>query len=147
MRMSHSLTKIWIHLIFSTKDRAPLINSSIETRVYQYLAEQLRQLGCTPKRINGMPDHVHILFRLTPLKAIADVVKQTKGATAHYINAQNLLTEKFSWQTGYGAFAVSESNVDKVDGYIEAQKEHHRTFTFAQEYDRFLQVHGLSAAG
>jgi REP element-mobilizing transposase RayT len=143
--MAHALTKIWIHLIFTTKDRLPLIHSSIEHQVHQYLAGQLRELGCSPKRINGMPDHVHVLFRLVPTKSPADVVKQIKGATAHYINAQNLTAGKFSWQTGYGAFAVSESNVDKVDQYIEQQKEHHRKFTFAQEFDRFLEVHGISA--
>jgi REP element-mobilizing transposase RayT len=133
-----------IHVIFSTKDRAPFIDPAIEKKVYQHLTSQLLAQGCPVKRINGIPDHIHILFRLNPLKSLADVVKQIKGATSHFINEQNLIAQKFTWQTGYGAFSVSESNVEKVDLYIQHQKEHHRKFTFIQEYQKFIEVHGLS---
>ncbi len=115
--MAHSLTQLWIHVIFSTKDRVPLIDPAIEKKVYQHLTSQLLELGCTVRRINGISDHVHILFRLNPVKSLADVVKQIKGATSHFINDKNLISQKFSWQTGYGAFSVSESNVNRVDLY------------------------------
>ena len=88
-----------------------------------------------------MPDHVHCLFLLSPQKSINDVIKQVKGSTSHDINEKNLI--KFSWQTGYAAYSVSESVVEKVFEYIKNQKRHHAKITFQQEYDEFLRLCGL----
>jgi putative transposase len=90
-----------------------------------------------------MPDHVHCLFLLNPQKSIADVIKQIKGSTSHWINEQNLIHEKFAWQTGYAAYAVSESQLQKVFQYIKSQKVHHAKTTFLKEYDEFIKVHGF----
>src|SRR4051812_43847737 len=107
--MPHSYNKIWIHAIWSTKERIPLIHHGIEQKLYQFLSDQLRELGCPVRIINGMPDHIHCLFLLSPQKSIADVIKQIKGSSSHYINQGNLIKEKFAWQTGYAAYSVSES--------------------------------------
>jgi putative transposase len=112
--MSHSFSKIWVHAIWSTKERDLLIKPKIEPLLHDYLGEQLRELGCFVKIINGMPDHIHCLFMLNREKSIADVIKQVKGASSHYINQNDLINEKFAWQTGYAAYSVSESILDKV---------------------------------
>lgn len=141
--MPHSFNKIWIHAIWATKERAPLINQTFETEIYQFIYEQLRELGCTVRIINGMPDHIHCLFMLNPQKSIADVIKQIKGSSSHHVNQNNLTIDKFAWQTGYAAYSVSESVVEKVYHYINNQKQHHQKKTFQQEYEDFLKLYGL----
>jgi putative transposase len=141
--MPHSVNKIWIHAIWSTKERLPLIHPVVESKIHQFIAEQLREQGCPVRIINGMPDHIHCLFLLSPQRSIADVIKQIKGSSSHFINQNNLITEKFAWQSGYAAYSVSESVVDKVFQYIKNQKQHHTKKTFQQEYDAFLKINGL----
>ncbi|GAB5465610.1 MAG: IS200/IS605 family transposase [Candidatus Kapaibacteriales bacterium] len=141
--MPHSFNKIWIHSIWATKDRMPLISTAIENKVYNIISEQLREQGCIVRIINGMPDHIHCLFLLSPQKSIADVIKQTKGSSSHFINQNNLITQKFAWQTGYAAYSVSESVVEKVFKYIINQKTHHKIKTFQQEYEEFLKLYGI----
>lgn len=142
--MPHSYNKIWIHAIWATKNRMPFIQPAIEQQVYRFISNQLREQGCPVRIINGMPDHIHCLFLLTPNKSIADVIKQIKGSSSHYINHNDLIPDKFSWQTGYASFSVSESVVDKVYRYIKNQKLHHLKKTFQVEHDEFMRLHGLS---
>lgn len=141
--MSHSLTKIWIHAIWGTKERAQLIRPEIEQMLYQYISEELTEIGCKPKIINGMPDHIHCLFLLSQQRSIADVVKQIKGTSSHLINQTDLIPEKFAWQTGYAAYSVSESIVNKVFNYIKNQKQHHITKNYLEEHKDLLELHGL----
>ena len=146
--MSHSLAKIWIHSIFGTKLGESLIHSSIEKPLHNHIQEHLeKDFDCTVRIINGMPNHVHILFLLNVNYALKDVLKNVKGESSHWVNQNNLLKVKFAWQTGYGAFSVSESNVEKVERYIRNQKEHHRKKTFAEEYSDFMKKHGLQFMG
>ena len=142
--MSHSINKIWIHAIWATKDRIPLINDCIERNVYQFISEQFIELGCQVRIINGMPDHIHCLFLLNSQKSIAEVMKQIKGSSSHYINKNDMIADKFSWQTGYAAYSISESGVEKVFQYIKNQKSHHQRNTFQQKYDEFLNLDGFS---
>lgn len=142
--MSHSFNKIWIHAIWATKERMPLIQQNIEKKVYQFISEQLREQGCPVRIINGMPDHIHCLFLLNPQKSIAEVIKQIKGSSSHYINQSNLMEDKFAWQTGYAAYSVSESVVEKVFQYVNNQKQHHQKKTFSQEYEEFIELYGLA---
>ena len=123
--------------------RAPLIAHAIEYTLYQFITAQLRELGCPARIINGMPDHIHCLFLLSPQKSVADVIKQVKGSSAHFINHNDLIPEKFSWQTGYAAFSVSQSGAEKVFQYIKNQKQHHRQKTAEQEQEDFLSLYGL----
>ena len=142
--MPHSYNKIWIHAIWATKNRMPFIQPAIEQQVYRFISNQLREQGCPVRIINGMPDHIHCLFLLPPNKSIADVIKQIKGSSSHYINHNDLIADKFSWQTGYASFSVSESVVDKVYQYIKNQNQHHLKKTFQAEHDEFLKLYGLS---
>ncbi|TKC00719.1 IS200/IS605 family transposase [Pedobacter cryophilus] len=141
--MSHSYNKIWIHAIWATKNREPLINRDIEENSYDFIKNQLEEMGCKVSLINGMSDHIHCLFLLNPQKSIADVIKQIKGSSSHYVNQQEFINEKFSWQTGYAAFSVSESVFKKAFYYIKNQKQHHSQNTFEQEYNQFLKLNGL----
>lgn len=140
--MSHSYHNIWIHAIWSTKKRMPLIHMKIESDIHQFMSNQLREMGCPVRIINGMPDHIHCLFLLNSQKSIAEVIKQIKGSSSHYINQNNLMEQKFSWQTGYASFSVSQSVVERVYQYIKNQKTHHQKKTHQQEYDEFLKLHG-----
>jgi REP element-mobilizing transposase RayT len=135
--MPHSFNRIWIHAIWATKERQALIHQSVENKIYQFIAEQFIEQGCSVRIINGMPDHIHCLFLLNSQKSIAEVIKQIKGSSSHFINHTDLIAEKFSWQTGYAAYSVSESVVEKVFQYINNQKQHHTKKTFQQEYDEF----------
>ncbi|GGE57639.1 REP element-mobilizing transposase RayT [Pedobacter psychrotolerans] len=142
--MSHSYNKIWIHAIWATKNRNHYISHQIERKVYEFIYNQFKDLGCVVRIINGMPDHIHCLFLLCPNKSIAEVIKQVKGSSSHYVNQEKLILDNFSWQTGYASFSISESVMERVYQYIKNQKEHHRKKNFQDEYDGFLNLHGLS---
>ena len=90
-----------------------------------------------------MPDHIHCLFLLNSKKSIADIIKQIKGSSSHFINQENLISEKFAWQTGYAAFSVSESAVRKVHEYIKGQKLHHQKHSFQSEYEELIKLHNI----
>src|SRR5512144_1742902 len=107
--MPHSFARIWILSIWGTKERFPFLKPAIENDVYEFMTNQFVESGCPVRIINGMPDHVHCLFLLNHRQAIGDVLKQVKGSTSFWINEQNLIKEKFSWQSGYAAYSVSES--------------------------------------
>jgi len=141
--MSHSLHKVWLHTIFSTKDRVPHINKKSEQKIYDFIRKELNKMGCSVKAINGMPEHLHILYLLNPQKSYADVIKQIKGSSSHWINEQNIIQEKFAWQTGYATYSVSESVSDKVYQYILNQKKHHETKIFMQEYEEFMKLYKI----
>ena len=140
--MPHSFNKIWIHAIWATKERVPLIAPKIEQQVYAFMRTQFVESGCPIRIINGMPDHVHCLFLLNPQKPIAEIIKQVKGGTSHFINEQNLIHDKFAWQTGYASYSVSESVLEKVYEYIKNQKQHHVKKTFQQEYEEIIKLIG-----
>ena len=141
--MPHSYNKVWIHAIWATKNRKGLITSKIEAILYPFLRTQFKELNCPLKILNGMPDHIHCLFLLDNNKSIAEVLKQVKGSSSHHMNQNDFAPEKFAWQTGYGAFSVSESGIQKVYDYIKSQKEHHRLKTFEEEYISFLALYGF----
>jgi REP element-mobilizing transposase RayT len=143
----HSYNQIWIHAIWSTKDRQPLIEPKIEKVLFGFMRKEFEELGCPVRIINGMPDHVHCLFLLSPKKSVAEVIKQIKGSASHFINQSCFTEERFSWQTGYACFSVSQSIVDKTFRYIQNQKQHHAKKTFQQEYDGFLELYGLNHNG
>jgi REP element-mobilizing transposase RayT len=141
--MSHSLTRIWIHGIWATKERYPFILPSIEKKIYDLLYEEFNEAKSPARIINGMEEHVHALFLLSPLLSSSQVFKQIKGCSSHTINVEELTIEKFCWQTGYAAYSVSESQVEKVFQYIKNQKTIHRNRTFQEEYAELSQLHGI----
>lgn len=142
--MSNSFYKIWIHAVWTTKNREPLIHKNIEMKIHHYIRQQLIESGCPVRIVNGMPDHVHCLFLMNPNKTLSEIVKQVKGSTSHFINQQNIVSQKFSWQAGYGAFSVSESGKEKVFEYIKNQKKHHERRNVLQEVEAFVQLHDVA---
>lgn len=142
--MSHSLTKVWIHSIFRTKNSSSLITKDIEDKLYGYLFDLLAsELNCVVRIINGTSNHIHILFLLNPNFALKDIMHRIKGSSSHWINQNDFSENKFAWQIGYGAFSVSESKLKDVELYIANQKEHHKKVTFSEEYEAFIKKHGL----
>lgn len=142
--MSHSITKIWIHGVFSTKERKSLVEESFEKQLYNHLREILvSQFKCYVKTINGTSDHIHVLFLLNHNHSIQEIFHQLKGESSHWVNQNNFSRNKFAWQIGYGAFSVSESHAEAVEKYIENQKEHHRTNMFANEYDQLIKKYRI----
>ncbi len=141
--MPHSFSKIWIHAIWSTKERYPLIIPAAERKIYDLMRNEFVAAGCPVRIINGIPDHVHSMFLLNPNKAVTEIIKQVKGSCSHEINKLNIVKEKFAWQTGYAAYSVSESATEKVFHYIKNQKKHHEKITFQREYENFIRLHGL----
>lgn len=121
-----SFNRIWIHANFSTKNRQPFIEPEHEAKIHAFMKEQLIKCGCIPAIINGIHDHVHLLFLVTTKMSLDAVMKQVKGASSHFINANKLCRHHFRWQDGYASFSVSQSAVDAVQYYIANQKRHHK---------------------
>jgi putative transposase len=141
--MPHSFNKIWIHAIWGTKNRMPLLSSNIEKQIHNFIKKQFEELRCPVRIINGMPDHIHCLFLLNPQIPVAEVIKQIKGSSSHYMNTNDFIEVKFAWQTGYAAYSVSESQLEKVFTYISNQKIHHAKKSFKQEYAAYLSLYGF----
>lgn len=141
--MSHSLTKVLIHAVWSTKYRHHLIDYEVESRVYGIISDEFAAAKCNLIIVNGMPDHVHCLFELDSAYSLSAVIRQVKGGSSHVINQSDLIYDKFSWQVGYSAFSVSESMFWRVFNYIKNQKRHHQYNSFSDELSGLLTVHGI----
>jgi REP element-mobilizing transposase RayT len=142
--MPQSLARLHIHLIFSTKSREVMLTDGIRDSLHAYMATVLQNIGCTPVLINSVEDHVHILFDLARTVTVSSAVEDVKKASSKWLKTRGTALGGFSWQAGYGAFAVSESNVAAVRDYIANQQEHHRTKTFQEEYRAFLERHQIA---
>jgi putative transposase len=141
--MSDSYTNLLYHIIFSTKERRPLITSVHEPRLYDYIGGTVRGLGGISLELNGTEDHVHLLAKLRPDKAVSDVLRELKANASGWMHDVFPDSRDFSWQRGYGAFTVSHSNVEEVRQYIARQKAHHKNVSFRDEFIQFLRVNGI----
>lgn len=141
--MPQSLARLHIHLIFSTKNRENFITDSVRAPLHAYMATVLQNLGCHPVLINSVGDHVHLLLDLARTVAVSQAVEDVKKSSSKWIKTQGSEFAAFAWQSGYGAFAVSESNAEAVRKYIANQEEHHRRRTFQEEYREFLVRHQI----
>ncbi len=135
--LPHTAGNLVVHLIFSTKDRKPLITTAIRDDLHAYLGGIIREMGGTALIINGSADHVHMLVRIRPVHAAAGIARVVKTNSSRWVHGK--FKVNFAWQTGYGAFSVSESNIPAVSRYIATQEEHHKKQTFQQEYLAFLK--------
>ena len=135
--MGQSLSQMYIHLVTGTKFRQPLINPVIEDGLHAYMAGILKKMESPAIKINSVPDHIHILFRLSKNFALAKVVENVKKDSSKWMKDEGCVKE-FTWQIGYGAFSVSSSKVDVVKRYIERQKQHHKIKTFKDEIEEFV---------
>lgn len=142
--MSQSLAKIWTHLRFSTKERYPfLTNETIRKDIHSYLASILKAHNCPTLIVGGVADHVHALFALSKNHSIAAIVYELKRSSSKWAKTQSLSLKKFHWQSGYGAFSVSESHIETARKYVERQVEHHRRRTFQEEFREFLTKYNV----
>ncbi len=141
--MPQSLAKIYVHLVFSTKNREPLLPEDVRADLYAYLGGILRDLDSPGVEINSEPDHIHILFVLARTRALSDVVGQLKSGSSTWLKTASTVLAGFHWQNGYGAFSVSQSGLDEVREYIRRQHDHHRRMSFQDEFRAFLRRYAI----
>ena len=139
----HSYSRCWLHLIWTTLDREPMPTKPAAAKASWFLAEYSHDKNIYMKINFFNADHVHSLIDLPTNKTIEEVAQLLKGSSSHWINKNRMLRGRFSWGRGYGAFSVSNSNVDQVAKYIAAQEEHHRKKTFSEEFEAFIKRHDL----
>jgi len=141
--MPQSLSSILVHLIFSTKNREPFITPAIEPELHPYVAKILRELKSPSLALNGTSDHIHVLFALSRVITVAELVEEVKTNSSKWIKTKGRDFKNFHWQRGYGAFSVGQSDVEAVKRYIHNQKEHHKRVTFQDEYQEYLKSYGI----
>src|SRR5215471_268921 len=141
--MSDSYTNLLYHIVFSTKDRRPPITPDYEIRLYDYIGGTLRDAGGISLELNGTEDHIHLLAKLRPTRAVSDVLRDLKANASGWMHDVFPKLSDFSWQRGYGAFTVSQSNVEDVRRYIARQKADHRRVSFRDEFIQFLQANRI----
>ena len=140
--MASTFSCLRYHIVFSTKERRPLIRDEWRSRLHAWMGGALRKLDGIALDVGGVADHVHLLASLKPVHALADVMREIKHASSQWVHDE-IGDRKFAWQEGYGAFTVSESAVETVKTYIDNQDEHHRKQSFQDEYRELLRRHGV----
>ncbi len=138
--MGQSLAQVYIHIIFSTKYRKPMILHHFEKELHQFIADQCNQIGCIAIEVGGSVDHVHILCRLSKSIMIPALLQKIKGSSSKWIKTKYSILNDFYWQDGYGAFSVSPIDVDSVCEYIRNQHLHHLSQSYKEEYLGFLDL-------
>jgi putative transposase len=141
--MPDSYTNLLYHIVFSTKNRRPLITPEYEVRLYNYIGGTIRGLGGISLELNGTEDHIQVLAKLRPDRALSDVLRDLKANATGWMHDVFPVQKDFSWQRGYGAFTVSHSNTEEVRNYIARQKEHHAKISFRDEFIQFLKSNGI----
>jgi REP element-mobilizing transposase RayT len=142
--MSQSLSQIYLHVVFSTKERKPFLqNPDCREAMHRCLAKISNDLGCPCLEAGGVEDHVHVLSRLSKTLSVSEFIKELKRATSAWVKEVFPAMEEFYWQAGYGAFSVSPSHTGPLQQYIRNQPQHHRKETFQEEFRRLLTKYGL----
>ena len=141
--MPDSYTNLLYHIVFSTKDRRPIITPDYEPRIYDYIGGTIRSLGGICLELNGTDDHIHLLAKLRPDRAVSDVLRDLKANASGWMHDVFPALKHFSWQRGYGAFTVSGMNAESLVHYIRGQEEHHRHHSFEDEYRALLERYGI----
>ncbi len=137
------LIKVWLHFVWSTKERFPFLTDDIRKSVFAHIRENARAKGIFIDFIGGYIDHVHCLISLGSDQSIEKVMQLIKGESSYWINKNKLTRSKFEWQNEYFVVSVSESSLASVRRYIANQEEHHKKFTFQEEYADFLTRAGF----
>jgi putative transposase len=139
--MPQSLSFLLVHVVFSTKDRRPLLNDGVRDGLHAYLATVVRDKKCECLRVGGVADHVHLAVRLHAAKSVAKLIEEVKVTSSKWMKVQGV--EGFAWQRGYGAFSVSPADVGALIQYIESREAHHRKRDFKEEMRAFFEkYHG-----
>jgi len=142
--MPQSFGALYFHLIFSTKNRLPLITSEIQPRLYEYVGGILSHRKSVQLAAGGISDHIHLLVSPSRESSISDTIRDIKSLSSAWIHGTFSCAHDFAWQSGYAAFTVSFSNLDAVRNYLAHQSEHHRGKTFQEEYIEFLKRHDIA---
>ncbi|HZE12441.1 MAG TPA: IS200/IS605 family transposase, partial [Chthoniobacterales bacterium] len=141
--MPQSLSKVILHIVFSTKDRDSWLDLTVRPRIHAYLATICRDLGSGFVHVGGVSDHVHIVTTLPRTLSQARMIEDVKKTSSKWIKALDAKYRGFFWQRGYGAFSVSPSQLQAAIKYVDEQQEHHRTRSFQEEYRELLRKHGV----
>ncbi len=141
--MANTFSQIYLHFVFSTKNREPLIRPEIEARIWGYIAGVAKRHGITPIQIGGIETHVHSLVSSPTTKTPSEIAKALKGDSSYGIRREFPGMAHFGWQDGYGVFSVSRSGLTEVADYIRTQRVHHTRLSFEEEYVAMLRKHGL----
>jgi putative transposase len=140
--MSHAFSNLLTHIVFSTKERRALIEDEFENELHAYLGGLIKESGGKAYIVGGTENHIHLLVSLPPKVCLSDVIRFVKSNSTNFVKAK-FNRRLFAWQTGYGAFSVSKSNVPQVVKYIQNQKEHHRKISFQEEFVQFLRANAI----
>jgi REP element-mobilizing transposase RayT len=141
--MANTYTQIHIQSVFAVKYRAALLDKSWRRRLFQYMIGIMNHLGHKTLAVNGVEDHIHLLYGLRPEKSISESMRMLKGETSAWINENRFCKGRFEWQNGYGAFSYRKRDVPTIATYIENQEEHHRKVVFIDEYRGLLKEFGV----
>lgn len=141
--MSSTLTNLLYHIVFSTKNREPIITKPIRADLFKYIGGIIRGEGGTLLEIGGMSDHIHLVVRFKAEPSVATMVKIIKSKLSKWLNEQPKRPGRFEWQRGYAAFTVSVSQLESVRTYVRNQEQHHRRKTFQDELRLLLEKHGV----
>jgi REP-associated tyrosine transposase len=141
--MPQSLAFVLVHIVFSTKDRAPVLDGSVSPALHAYLATVARNAKCECFRAGGVADHVHLAVRLSRTTNVAEIVEQLKSSSSKWLKTQSPDLAKFAWQRGYGAFSVGPTDLSVLINYIDSQETHHRKQSFQDEFRAFLKKYGM----
>ena len=134
--MRSPYTQLYLHVVWATWDRLPLVTVVLEQVVYSNIRAKCAEIKCPCLAIGGMPDHVHLLVRLHSAVSAAEFAKDVKGSTSHLVTHRAAPAEFFKWQGGYGAFTVAKDGVPGVTAYIERQKQHHASGDLQDEWEQ-----------
>jgi REP element-mobilizing transposase RayT len=139
--MANTYTQIHIQAVFAVQNRKSLISKSWDEDLYRYITGIIQNYDHKVLQINGIPDHIHILFGMRPTQSLSDLMKNIKQDSSKWINEKGLTRDRFSWQAGYGAFSYSKSELPRVINYIKNQEAHHKAETFIEEYTKLLELY------
>jgi len=141
--MPRTLGFVLLHVIFSTKDRLPILDADLRPRLHAYLATVVRNADCECFRVGGIADHVHLAIRLNRTTTIAKLMEEIKTSSSKWIKTQTPHLSKFAWQEGYGVFSVGPADREALLHYIDTQEAHHKKQSFQDELRAFLKKYGM----
>ncbi len=141
--MSQTLVKVYVHIVFSTKNRENMILPQIEKELFAYIGGTLRKSKSALIAANGTPNHVHLLVSQSKNISLSDLLRELKKSSSLWIKTKDKAFKSFQWQAGFGAFSIGQSQIETVKNYIAKQKEHHKTELFEDEYRKFLQKYEI----
>lgn len=141
--MAQTLVKIYLHVVFSTKNREKIILPEIENEFFAYIGGILRKHNCVLLAANGTANHIHLLISQSKNISLSDLLRELKKSSSLWIKTKDTKFKDFQWQAGFGAFSVGQSQIETVKSYIAKQKEHHQTEIFENEYRKFLEKYEI----